>query len=51
MNPEEQVHLPDAIKLTALDPEFAVQELNEQMALAKEIMDEDRDLLRELAKQ
>jgi len=39
------VRLPDGFKLTPFDPEF-----EEQMALAREIMHEDRDILRELAK-
>ena len=36
---------PDGVRLTAHDPEFA-----EQMAMAKEIMREDRNILRALAK-
>ena len=36
---------PDGVRLTAHDPEFA-----EQMAIAEEIMREDRNILRALAK-
>lgn len=36
---------PDGIKLSAFDPEFA-----RQMAVAEEVMREDRDVLRQLAK-
>ena len=36
--------LPDGVKLMPFDPEFAAQ-----MAVAEEIMREDRDLLRQLA--
>ena len=36
---------PDGIKLSAFDPEFA-----RQMSVAEEVMREDRDVLRQLAK-
>ena len=36
---------PDGVRLTATDPDFA-----EKMRLAEEVMREDRDILRELAK-
>ncbi|RJY09998.1 AbrB/MazE/SpoVT family DNA-binding domain-containing protein [Aurantiacibacter aquimixticola] len=36
---------PDGVRVTAYDPEF-----ERQMAIAEEIMREDRDILRELAK-
>lgn len=36
--------LPDGVKLAAYDPDFAAQ-----MAVAEDIMREDRDLLRRLA--
>jgi len=39
------IRVPDGFKLTPYDPEF-----EEQMTLAREIMREDRDILRELAK-
>jgi putative addiction module antidote len=39
------VRVPDGYMLTPFDPEF-----EEQMAIAREIMHEDRDILRELAK-
>lgn len=38
------LEMPDGIKLTAYDPEFA-----EQMEVAERIMREDRELLRKLA--
>ena len=36
---------PDGVRLTPFDPEF-----EQQIAIAREVMKEDRDMLRELAK-
>ncbi len=48
VGPGDTLHLteaPDGVRLTTGDPEFA-----EQMAIAEQIMREDRDILRALAK-
>ncbi|HWK42053.1 MAG TPA: AbrB/MazE/SpoVT family DNA-binding domain-containing protein [Croceibacterium sp.] len=48
VGPGDTVHLteaPDGVRLTAHDPDFA-----EIMELAEEVMREDRNILRELAK-
>ena len=48
VGPGDVLHLteaPDGVRLTAHDPEFA-----ETMAMAEEIMREDRNILRALAK-
>lgn len=48
VGPGDVLHLteaPDGVRLTAHDPDFA-----ETMALAEEIMREDRNILRALAK-